>query len=196
LVTYYDDGLGGSTLTRTTFAQSVRYIGTKVAFPDAPMLHIVTDSLISQRKEKDPELRRASLEGLATIITGNLSTCLDQVGDIEQFALECALADKSLIEEKDLGPFKIKEDHGLPMSKAAYNLLDILYTTSESVDRARFVEVLISGLVDPAEDKIILCLTLLVKVSNRTCTNVLLKMDSLVAGFEAIFKSNMRLVGK
>lgn len=82
------------------------------------------------------------------------------------------------------------------MSKAAYNLLDILYTTSESVDRARFVEVLIAGLTDPAEDKIILCLTLLVKVSNRTCTNVLLKMDSLVAGFEAIFKSNMRLVGK
>jgi len=87
LVTYYDDGLSGSTLTRTTFAQSVRFIGAKVAFPDAPMLHIVTDSLISQRNEKDPELRRACLEGLATIITGNLSTCLDQVGDIEEFAL-------------------------------------------------------------------------------------------------------------
>ena len=82
------------------------------------------------------------------------------------------------------------------MSKAAYNLLDILYTNSESMDRARFVEVLIAGLTDPAEDKIILCLTLLTKVSNRTCTNVLLKMDSLVTGFEAIFKSNMRLVGK
>ena len=65
----------------------MRFIGTKTAFPDPPMLRVVTEALIAQVKHENPDLKKACLEGLETIIKGNLSTVSDLLGDIEQFAL-------------------------------------------------------------------------------------------------------------
>ena len=107
LVTFYDNALEDkSVLIRTTFAQSVRYIGSKTAFPDPPMLLIVAEGLISQSKHDNPDLKKACLEGLATIVVGNLSSISEKLGDIEQFALQEAKVRPELIIEVDLGPFK------------------------------------------------------------------------------------------
>jgi len=88
---------------------------------------------------------------------------MDLIGDIEQFALAETKQRPELIETVDLGPYKIKKDTGVHMCKAAFNLLDTLYTQTEAIDRSKMVDALIGGLDDADEDKLVLCLNILIK---------------------------------
>lgn len=160
------------------------------------MLRVVAESLIAQVKHENPDLKKACLEGLETIIKGNLSMVNDLLGDIEQFALQESKVRPELIIEVDLGPFKQKQDNGLHMCKAAFNLLDTLYSLTDSIDRSKMVDSVIAGLKDPDESKIVLCINLLIKVCHRSCNDVLVKMEPLVAALELLFKNSLKLVTK
>lgn len=50
-----------------------------------------------------------------------------QLPDITQFALAETAIRKELIDEIDLGPFKHKVDRGLPVRKAAFQLLETVF---------------------------------------------------------------------
>ena len=60
-----------------------------------------------QKSEADPEVKKAALEALTSLVNGpNLHMVLEMIGDIEQFALQESKVRPELIEEIDLGPFK------------------------------------------------------------------------------------------
>jgi hypothetical protein len=101
-----------------------------------------------------------------------------------------------LIEEVDLGPFKQKRDHGIPMRKAAYGLLEILYDRSvDHIDIDKLVEAVVNlGMADAAEEILIPCLNILAKLSTRSGVVVLSKIDAIVTGFEKLFRTNLKLV--
>lgn len=61
--------------------------------------------------------------------------------------------DPSLIKEVDLGPFKHKQDDGIPIRKAAYALIDtMIERLPEKVDANIVTEVSIKGLDDTDEE--------------------------------------------
>ena len=72
-----------------------------------------------------------------------------------------------LIEEVDLGPFKQKRDHGVPMRKAAYGLLEILFDRcGDYIDVDKIVDAVVNlGLADLAEEILIPNLNILAKLS-------------------------------
>mmetsp|Transcript_36992 Transcript_36992/g.35708 ORF Transcript_36992/g.35708 Transcript_36992/m.35708 type:complete len:83 (-) Transcript_36992:335-583(-) len=76
--------------------------------------------------------------------------------------LEETIVKPELITEVDLGPFKHKVDEGIPIRKAAYNLIDSLVEKTPSrLELSSILEYSIRGLDDAAEECMILSLHIL-----------------------------------
>ena len=88
------------------------------------MVVMVAEGLILMKGQKEPEVKKNALDGLTTLVHGDWRAVADLVADIEAFAHQELPIRPELIEEVDLGPFKQKRDHGVPMRKAAYALLE------------------------------------------------------------------------
>ncbi len=90
-----------------------------------------------------------------------------------------------LITEVDLGPFKHKNDEGIPIRKAAYGLIDSLVEKlPQRLDLGQIVEVVIKGLDDTAEECMIQCLHILGRLITWAPTIVLSNIDHLIDAFE------------
>ena len=87
-----------------------------------------------------------------------------------------------MIEEVDLGPFKQKRDHGIPMRKAAYGLLEILYDRcGDHVDVDKIVDAVVNlCMADSAEEILIPNLNILAKLSQRSGVVVLSRIEAIV----------------
>ena len=70
----------------------------------------------------------------------------------------------SLIRMIDLGPFKHRVDDGLPLRKAAYQLLDTLIDTPHRIDIQEFIKVVMNGVKDE-DDIAILTYQILYKLA-------------------------------
>ena len=80
------------------------------------------------------------------------------------------------------------------MRKAAFHLLDVLYHRSDAIDLNKMVDAVIAGLADGAEDALVLNLSILSKLSQKSCVIVLSRIDAIVAAFENLFRLNLKLV--
>ena len=81
------------------------------------------------------------------------------------------------------------------MCKAAFHLLEVLHLRTESTcDTEKIVDSIIEALKDTAEDKLVLCLNILLKLSTRSCSVVLSRIEPLIAALEKLFALNLKLV--
>jgi hypothetical protein len=80
---------------------------------------------------------------------------------MQAFAFQETPIRKELIEEVDIGPFTQKYDKGIPIRRAAFQLLQTLFEvgalTAEGI--LKLVEAIVTyGLVDTAEEVVVLTL--------------------------------------
>ena len=103
----------------------------------------------------------------------------EKVPSILDFALQETKTRPELIQEVDLGPFKHTVDNGLPMRKAAYQLLETLIEkAADSIDLSRVVNTIIQdGLQDKAEECVVLNLGILAKMSVNSAGVVISYLD-------------------
>ena len=102
-----------------------------------------------------------------------------KVGLILEFALKETKIRPELIQEVDLGPFKHKVDNGLPMRKAAFQLLETLQERAmESIDLSMVVATIVNqGLSDTAEECVVLNLNILAKMCQNSVAVVVSQLD-------------------
>ena len=118
--------------------------------------------------------------------------------DVTAFAHDETSVRKELINEIDLGPFKHKVDRGLPLRKAAFQLLETLFNrASDQVDVLQIVDAIVnSGLTDTEEESVVLTLNVLEKISKRACVVVFSRIEQITAAFEKLFSSNFKLISQ
>lgn len=91
------------------------------------MIDVIAVDLIKLRGESNPNVKKNALEALATIIHFGWQRVRQMIPDITQFALTETAIRSELIEEICLGPFTQKFDRGLPLRKAAFQLLETVF---------------------------------------------------------------------
>ena len=118
------------------------------------------------------------------------------VAGILDFALQETRTRPELIQEVDLGPFKHMVDNGLPMRKAAYQLLETLIEkAADCIDLNRVVNTIIQdGLNDKAEECVVLNLGILAKMSTNSAGVVISYLDQIVTAFQTLFQANLKLI--
>jgi len=105
---------------------------------------------------------------------------------------------KELIEEIDLGPFKQKMDHGIPVRRAAYQMLETMYDRAkDQVNAVKIVDSINSaGLVDTCEECIVMNLNLLVKLCQFSSIVVVSRIDQIIGVIEPLHARNIKQVSK
>ena len=105
---------------------------------------MLVEQLVCLRASSGIEVKKNALEALTSVIHSNWSLLKTQMRDfieeILQFALEETKINPALVKEVDLGPFKHKVDEGLPIRKAAFQLLETLQDrASDCIDLSKLV---------------------------------------------------------
>jgi cullin-associated NEDD8-dissociated protein 1 len=103
---------------------------------------------------------------------------------LQNATLERTKIRAELITEVELGPFKHKNDDGIPIRKAAYALIDSMVEKLPKLSFPPILEVVIRGLEDPAEECLILCLHILGRLIQITPVDVIAGIEALVDSFE------------
>ena len=91
-----------------------------------------------------------------------------------------------------------KVDRGLPLRKAAFQLLETLFNcASDQVDVLQIVDAIVnSGLTDTEEESVVLTLNVLEKISKLACVVVFSRIEQITAAFEKLFSSNFKLISQ
>ena len=93
---------------------------------------------------------------------------------------------KALVETVDLGPFKHTVDHGAPIRKAAFGLLQNV-TVVYQFNQAQVVKATIDGFMDTSEDVQLLCLGFMSKLLQVCPMIVLAQLDKVCEQFHQIY---------
>jgi cullin-associated NEDD8-dissociated protein 1 len=79
------------------------------------------------RSEADPDIKKNALEGLKTIAHNNWQVMKDLLSNLQVFAFAETPIRKELIVSVEVGPFTQNYDHGIPIRRAAFELLQTLF---------------------------------------------------------------------
>jgi hypothetical protein len=186
LIAAVDNGLKtGDALKKSTIAKSVKYSGQKAT--ENQHFKTIAVDLIKLKTETDPEVKKNALEGLTTIVHSNVQLVSELLGDMQMFAFAEVPIRKELIEEVDIGPFTQKYDKGTPIRRAAFQLLQTIFevgaTAADGV--LKLVENIVQhGLMDTAEEVVVLSLQILARVTEMAAVHVVTKIDNIMQIFE------------
>ena len=174
-------------LKQATIAKSIKLSGPKIQ--NTIVLGTLIECLVRLQQSGDPEVLKNSLEALTSIIHSCSSKVKGEmrqlVPPIAQFGLKETAIREELIETVELGPIKHKVDKGLPIRKAAFQLLENLYDYMASeIEINKVLDVIVGrGLEDAAEDCVVLTLNILAKLSARSGVVVLSAIDQIILAF-------------
>lgn len=182
----------GDARRKATVAKSVKYTGGK---QNVAQIKRLAENLIKLKGEADPEVKKNALEGLITIVHSNHALVKDLVDPMQEFAHAEVPIRKELIEEVDIGPFTQKYDKGVPIRRAAFQLLQTIFDSGNTQISLRLVEAIVQyGLADTAEEVVVLCLQILARLTEKATFNVLTKLDKLIELFDKKLQQNYKLV--
>jgi len=180
-------------LERSTIVKSFKYAAAKDA--DAFDLEQCVEQLLKLVQDSDLAVKRNALEALNAIVHNQPSCVRNDINQLHKMAVMETVVRPELITEVDLGPFKHKVDEGIPIRKAAYDLLDtMLEKIPERCDCSHIAEVAIKGLDDSAEECMIICLHVLGRLISWSPSIVVGNMDLLLESFEKQFQKNIKLI--
>lgn len=121
--------------------------------------------LIDSVKDADLDVKQYALESLTAITHNHPQAVRDEARLVQAEAIKETPIRLDLITEIDLGPFKHKEDRGIPIRKAAFSLLEtMIEKIPEKLECNDIVLVSIKGLEDLEEACIIQCLLILGRI--------------------------------
>ena len=185
-------------MTKATRARAVKYAGQKLQH--SVTIEMLTVDLHQLKGSADVEVKKSALEALQSIVHCNFQQMKlmfrQHVGEILAFAMQESKTRPELIQEVDLGPFKHTVDNGLPMRKAAFQLLETLIEkAADAIDLNAVVATIINdGLSDKAEECVVLNLGILAKMSQTSATVVIAYLDQIVSSFVTLFQANLKLI--
>jgi cullin-associated NEDD8-dissociated protein 1 len=104
--------------------KSFKYGGAKET--DPMVLELCVSDLISLVKDPDLVVKKNCLEGLNAIVHNQSGVIRQDIEKLQEVTIYETTIKPELITEVDLGPFKHKNDEGIPIRKAAYALIDSL----------------------------------------------------------------------
>lgn len=181
-------------LERATVTKSFKYAVSK----DTESLDLegFTEFLAKMIGDTDIYVRRYALESLTAITHAKPEVVRVESATILKHAISKTLIDDSLIKEVDLGPFKHKIDDGIPIRKAAFALIDtMLEKLPQAVDSEQASAVAIKGLEDTAEECMIQCLTIILRLVVYQPNFIVNRIEPLIECFSKLFTKNIANVG-
>jgi cullin-associated NEDD8-dissociated protein 1 len=146
------------------------------------------DILLMKISATDLALKEYALDSIGQIAYNpHLSDLLQPHTDqIVKLTLEETPVKKDLIQTIDLGPFKHTVDHGVPIRKSAFNLLQNLlnrYPTNQT----EIIDAVISGFGDSNDDVQMLCFGFMNKLIVSCPMIVISKLDQIVEKFNLFY---------
>ncbi len=147
--------------------------------------------------DSDINVRRCALESLTAVTHVHPGSVRDESARMLTSSLQLTKIDPSLIKEVDLGPFKHKQDDGIPIRKAAFALVDtMLERLPERVDASLVAEVAIKGIDDPAEECMLQSVAIVHRLAQYSPTIVVNHIEPLLEAFTKQFTKNIANVDK
>jgi len=181
-------------LERSTVVKSFKYAASKET--DTFDLEQCVEHLLKLVQDSDLIVKRYALESLNAIVHNQPVCVRNDIEKLHQVAIIETKIRPELITEVDLGPFKHKVDEGIPIRKAAYDLLNtMLERIPEKCDCSHITEIVIKGTEDSAEECMIICLHVIGRLIAWSPSIVVSNMDHLLESFERQFQKNIKLIG-
>ncbi|ODQ55190.1 TIP120-domain-containing protein [Saitoella complicata NRRL Y-17804] len=195
-----------SAAARASVISAVRYTFTETTSTSAStedLLRPLIQDFLSLLEDADLSVRRLALFALNSAAHNRPALIREHLHRILPLLLEETRIRPELVREVQMGPFKHKVDDGLELRKSAfetmYVLLDPVFSdfndTIDPTSRARFLEVLVRGLDDGHDIKVLSCLILtkLPTLPGDGVTAILLPaLDSLAAKFRALLETKLK----
>jgi len=146
----------------------------------------------------DLDVKKNAYEGISTVIHNIPLLIQPEFSKLQELADRDTEVRKEFIEEVDLGPFKQKYDHGIPVRRAAYQLLETMYDRAKDyVNIVRIVDTVNNkGLIDTSEECVVMNLNLLVKLSQFSSIVVISRIEQIVGALEPLHSRNIKSVTK
>lgn len=161
------DGFEGSNpLVHATFAKSLTFSGRNSGLDKSMIIIVLLDKI---EETKDIGFKTAAYEGINVVILndeGNSNICPRDYEKLVELATLDSKVMPEHIEELDLGAFKQKIDHGIPLRRQAYTIQETIYDRKLDQVASRIIKnICENGAKDTSEDCIVMNMNLLVKMS-------------------------------
>lgn len=145
-----------SPLTRSTVTTSFKFATTRSC--DTAGMMLILDEFLETLSDQDINVKKNSLISLNALVHNLPGMLRSHVVNFINLVYNETKLKTELIQEVDLGAFTHKVDDGLPLRKAAYELIDtLLDNLPDKVEPNALAENLIQGLDDMSDEVQMIC---------------------------------------
>lgn len=182
-----------SPLTRATVSSALKFATTKNS--DVEGISLILDEFLTTLSDQDINVKKCSLLSLNALVHNLPQLIRSHVVNFIGLVYNETKLKTELIQEVDLGAFTHKVDDGLPLRKAAYELIDtLLDNIPDKVEPNALAENLIQGLEDMSDEVQMICHQVLSKLSDWAGGAVLGALDAIVDSLQKAVNKQIKLL--
>eukprot|EP00331_Platyophrya_macrostoma_P030086 CAMPEP_0176438094 /NCGR_PEP_ID=MMETSP0127-20121128/19061_1 /TAXON_ID=938130 /ORGANISM="Platyophrya macrostoma, Strain WH" /LENGTH=1232 /DNA_ID=CAMNT_0017821943 /DNA_START=32 /DNA_END=3730 /DNA_ORIENTATION=+ len=177
-----------------TTAAAFKYFCTKTTPLES--VNDLIPALFDLIYDKDYTVQKAALGSLNTIVYNiPRSTHFVDKAFLEALAGTCKFKPE-LVKEYELGPFKHKQDEGLPLRNAAFSFIDItLELLNDKIEFSYKIDQVEKGIEDPSDDIQIIAYQILTKLAALSPHALVSHLERLLEKFEGAFAKLLKALG-